>query len=83
MKVTITIEEGSSPVEVVAYPSISKLEPIEFLLIEGGFWIPWNERMNDLFHRVGGGTVARTGPLLHAIKFSDGSIFDYVNGWRK
>lgn len=47
------------------------LTPVAFTLREGGVWIPWEEERN----RIGG--------AAHSIKFSDGSILDMTNGWRK
>jgi hypothetical protein len=46
-------------------------EPISYSPKEGTGWIPWGKTY-DIRPRE-----------LHAIRFSDGSIFDMVNGWRK
>jgi hypothetical protein len=53
--------------------SWTRPEPIEFTTREGGSWMNW-----DMGHVPG----ALPPPVIHAVKFSDGSIFDTVNGWR-
>lgn len=48
-------------------------EPVEFAIVEGGIWHPWVANMTFTAHDRN----------FHAIKFSNGSVFDMVNGWRK
>lgn len=45
-----------------------KPHPVLYTTSEGGDWELW---------------AIRNHSVAHAIKFSDGSIFDMVNGWRK
>jgi len=44
-------------------------EPVYYTMYEGGPWNTWRKGKNN--------------HVAHSIKFSDGSIFDMVNGWRK
>lgn len=51
----------------------TKPKPTHYTTQEGGHWIAWLECY---------GARYPNSPVAHAIKFSDGSIFDMVNGWR-
>lgn len=57
---------------------MNKPKPTHFTTHEGGPWHGWYER-NVLATRLHG----HLSNYFHAIKFSDGSIFDMVNGWRE
>jgi hypothetical protein len=42
-------------------------QPTAYTKAEGGMWLPWKRRASN---------------LVHAIRFSDGSELDCINGWR-
>ena len=49
---------------------MTRPEPVAYNNIEGGNWIPWSN-------------IQTSTSVIHAIRFSDGSVLDVVNGWRK
>ncbi len=51
-------------------------EPIEISATEGEAFVPFVKAIDRKSWRYNPAAV-------HAIKFSDGSIFDTVNGWRR
>ena len=56
-----------------------KPEPVAFTVSEGSYWIDWELRSHIFEHCK----TQRIQGELFAIKFSDGSIFDFVVGWRR
>lgn len=54
--------------------SVPRPQPTHYAVEEGGIWLEWgiNRHVLPVAHKH-----------IHSIKFSDGSIFDAVNGWRK
>lgn len=50
-----------------------RIEPVAFTTEESGMWRDWKEAHAD-------GIPLPKG--MYAIKFSDGTVFDLVNGWR-
>jgi hypothetical protein len=48
-----------------------RAEPIRYSIEEGGEWHEWKKWPES------------PKPHIHAVQFSDYSIFDTVNGWRK
>lgn len=60
-----------APKETQTQQSWKRPEPVAYVIKEGDGWLEWvNWPTNK-------------SKTAHAIKFSDGSIFDMVNGWRK
>lgn len=54
------------------HPRWERPRPTHYTVIEGGMWFTWGDP----------GTEKGPGVAIHAIKFSDNTIFDAYNGWR-
>lgn len=55
---------------------MEKPKPVRYTTYEGGEWLQWKD-WDDVGKRPPYPAVA------HSVEFSDGSIFDMVNGWRR
>lgn len=67
------------------------LKPIASTSVEGGTWYAWTlenltEKKLDLYRARDNKRALNVGNCkiyIHAIKFSDGRVWDCVNGWRE
>ncbi len=62
-----------------------KLDVIEYTTVEGGGWHRWDlDLVSDtrLHNHPQMAALALYGYYIHALRLSDGRVWDCINGWR-